>query len=261
MSIVIITGASSGMGYEMALQLDRVFQKTDEFWLIGRNTDKLLEIKNRIRNNSKIFSMDFTVPSSFEQFEDILKIEKPRVRFLVNAAGFGYMGEAAEIPVKSQTEMVRVNCEGLTRMTLMVLPYMVRNTRIIQFASSAAFIPQPSFAVYAATKSYVLSFSNALSEELRKKHIYVTSVCPGPVDTCFFARAEKFGKTLDIKDKFMSYPEDVVNLAIRDSYKKKRVSIYSLPMKLFYLASETTPTFFFLIGMRFLKFMERIARK
>lgn len=252
MSIVIITGASSGMGYEMALQLDRVFQKTDEFWLIGRNMDKLNEIKGRIRNNAKCFSMDFLKDESFVQFEEILKIESPKVRMLVNAAGFGLIGNAEDIPWNEQAEMVRVNCEALTKLTTICIPYFVKNARVIQFASSASFLPQPGFAVYAASKAYVDSYSKALSQELKKKCIYVTSVCPGPVDTNFFVRGEKYKKMAGIKNKFMAYPEDVVAKAIKDSYHKKMMSVYSLPMKAAHIASSIIPDTLLVKAMKYI---------
>lgn len=255
MSIVIITGASSGMGYEMTLQLDRIFQKTDEFWLIGRNIDKLNELKGRIRNRARCMSMDLSQDASFSQFEEILKSENPDVRMLVNAAGFGYMGDVTDIPWKAQAEMVRVNCEALTKVTTICLPYLIRNARIIQFASSASFMPQPGFAVYAASKAYVNSYSRALNEELRKKSIYVTSVCPGPVETNFFVRGEKYGKTLDIKKYFMASPQDVVSLAIKDSYYKKPVSVYSFPLKMFKLATDFLPDGLSLLAVRFVKMM------
>ena len=95
--------------------------------------------------------------------------------------------------LKGETDMVALNCEALCAVTRMVLPYMECNSRIIQYASSAAFLPQPGFAIYAATKSFVLSYSRALNQELRSRRIYVTAVCPGPVKTEFFDIAESTG--------------------------------------------------------------------
>lgn len=88
--------------------------------------------------------------------------------------------------MEEETGMVDVNCRALTAVTRLVLPYMSENSRILQFASAAAFLPQPRFAVYAATKSFVLSYSRALAMELKSRQIYVTAVCPGPVKTEFF---------------------------------------------------------------------------
>lgn len=253
MKIAIITGASSGMGYEMTMQLDRILQRTDEVWLIARNTKKLKELKGRIRNNARIIPMDLTDPDSFETFSQLLELAKPQIRFLINCAGFGYMGAVSDIPMDEQIGMIECNCTGLTRMTKLCLPYLCTNARIIQFASSAAFVPQPDFAVYAATKAYVFSFSKALAEELRDRHIYVTSVCPGPVSTAFFDKAEVHGTTLAIKKYVMETPERVVERALKDSYLKKRISICGIPMKLFYGIACVVPDRFILLIMRFLK--------
>ena len=253
MKIAIITGASSGMGYETALQLDRLLQKTDELWLIARSEDKLEELKGRLRNNVRIIPMDLTCPESFWDFEKLLMKTKPQIRFLINCAGFGYMGSVDAIPVKQQADMIECNCVALTKMTVLCLPYLCRNARVIQFASSAAFMPQPNFAVYAATKAYVLSFSKALAEELRAKHVYVTGVCPGPVATAFFDKAEVHGTTLAIKKYFMETPTRVVERALRDSCLKKTVSVCGLPMKAFYLVSQIIPDKLLLLGLRLLQ--------
>ena len=96
--------------------------------------------------------------------------------------------------------MVDVNCRSLTRMTLLCLPFLRAGSRIVNLASASAFCPQPYFSVYAATKSYVLSFSRSLGEELRKKGIVVTAVCPGPVDTEFFKFSGKTAEYLEETD-------------------------------------------------------------
>ena len=130
---------------------------------------------------------------------------------------------------------------------------MAWNGRIIQLASSAAFLPQPDFAVYAASKAYVLSLSTALSEELRGRGIYVTSVCPGPVATPFFDKAEVFGKQLAIKKYVTVTPERVVLQALKDSRRRKRMSVCGIPMKAFYLLTKLVPERFILFCMRIMK--------
>ena len=124
---------------------------------------------------------------------------------------------------------------------------------MIQLASSAAFIPQKSFAVYAATKSYVLSFSRGLNEDLKKRGIHVTAVCPGPVDTPFFDLAEKGGDTLAIKKLVMAKAELVVEQAIRASRAKKSMVVYGLPMRASLLFTKLLPHDFILAVMRHLK--------
>jgi hypothetical protein len=120
-------------------------------------------------------------------------------------------------------------------------------------ASSAAFLPQPNFAVYAATKSYVLSFSRALNQELRKKQIYVTAVCPGPVDTPFFDIAEKTGNTLAVKKLTITRADLVVEQAIRDSYHKHEKSVYGPYIRAFEVLAKTVPHRAILEVMRFMK--------
>lgn len=224
MNVIIITGASSGIGMEFAMQMDNYFTNIDEFWLIARSRDKLKELAKVLHHRTRILAMDITKEGQLERLEDTLMEKDAAVRMLINCAGYGIMGDFAGQDKDSELGMIRLNCEALTAITHCVLPYMRKGSRIIQLASSAAFLPQPDFAVYAATKSYVLSFSRALGEELRERGIYVTSVCPGPVDTPFFDIAEKTGSTLSIKKYTMVSPERVVKQALRDSYHKCTLS-------------------------------------
>ena len=154
MNIIIITGASSGMGVEFALQLDNVFTYTiDEIWMIARRKEAMLEVAESMMNTTRILDMDVTKPEDMERLKKLLAKEKPTVRMLVNCAGYGVMGEFSKLNVQEELGMIDVNCKALTQMTYMCMPYMRENSRIIQLASSAAFMPQPGFAVYAASKA------------------------------------------------------------------------------------------------------------
>lgn len=241
MNIIIITGASSGIGQEFAWQLDALFSNMDEIWLIARRKERLEDLSLTLHTKCRIIDMDITDPVYMNQFSEILALSKPQIRMLINCAGFGLMGAVEKLSLEEQTAMIRLNCMALTEMTHRCLPYMRKNSRIIQMASSAAFLPQENFAVYAATKSYVLSFSQALNQELKKRGIYVTSVCPGPVDTEFFSIAEKYGKTLAVKKLTMVSARRVVKKAIRDCYRKKPLSVCSLPIQAFHLLSRLVP--------------------
>ena len=241
MNIVMITGASSGMGLEFALQLDNILDSIDEIWLIARRKKALLEIAEHMEHTSRVLDMDVTNPLDINRLKKLLSYEKPTIRMLVNCAGYGIMGEFTKMNVEDELGMIDVNCKALTQITHMCIPYMRKNSRIIQLASSAAFLPQPNFAVYAATKSYVYSFSRALSRELSNRKIYVTSVCPGPVDTPFFDIAEKNGKTLAIKKIAMANAEKVVEKAIRDSFHKKESSVYHPIIKFFEIITKIVP--------------------
>lgn len=238
MNVVIITGASSGIGREFVLQMDRSFGRIDEFWLIARRRDKMEETAKALRHRTRIFPLDIT--GKLDTLEEALIRHKAVVRMLINCAGYGIMGSFSEQDADRELGMIRLNCEALTAVTHCVLPFMRRNSRIIQIASAAAFLPRPDFAVYAATKAYVLSFSRALGEELREAGIYVTCVCPGPVDTPFFQLAEATGSTLSMK-KYMVTPERVVELALRDSYHRRAMSLCGLPVRALLLLSRAVP--------------------
>lgn len=251
--IAIITGASSGIGYTFARELDQILRTTDELWLIARSRERLTELSEKLRMKTRVIPMDLTDAADFVSFEQLLQEELPSIRFLINAAGLGFMGAFLDVERHCEEETIMCNCIGLTRMTRMCLPYMAWNGRIIQLASSAAFLPQPDFAVYAASKAYVLSLSTALSEELRGRGIYVTSVCPGPVATPFFDKAEVFGKTLAIKKYVTVSPERVVRQALQDSRRRRRMSVCGVPMKAFYLLTKLVPERFILFCMRIMK--------
>lgn len=163
------------------------------------------------------------------------------------------MGDFSKSNIGDELGMIDVNCKALTQMTYLCIPYMKKNSRIIQLASSAAFLPQPNFAVYAATKSYVYSFSRALNQELRTKGIYVTAVCPGPVDTPFFDIAEKTGSTLAVKKLTLVRADQVVEKAIEDSYHRREKSVYGAWIKSFEAAAKILPHSAILELMRFLK--------
>lgn len=256
-NIIIITGASSGIGQEFALQIDTAFSNIDEIWMIARREDRLLEVARVMEHNTRLIMMDLTDEYAMDDFEMLLEESNVTVRMLINAAGYGLMGAFEELSLEEQLGMLQVNCEALTKMTYIVLPYMARGSRIIQMASSAAFVPQLDFAVYAATKSYVLSFSRALNKELSCYGIYVTAVCPGPVNTEFFSIAEQYGTTLAVKKLTMISAAKCVEEALKASYRKRPMAVPGIPMKAFLLAAKLCPQEAILAIMQFFKYMEQ----
>ena len=189
--VAIITGASSGIGREFALQIAQRYRTIDEIWL--------------------------------------------------NAAGYGIAGHFENMTVDDVTGMLNLNCRALAAITHISLPYMSGPSNIINLASSAAFLPQPSFAIYAASKSMVLSFSRALNRELEEKGITVTAVCPGPVKTEFFDVAQKYTKSKPYKMILRADPVKVVKKALFDAYYMSDISVYSPLMKAFRLVSKYLP--------------------
>lgn len=241
MNIIIITGASSGIGLEFAVKMDSAFHNIDEFWLVARREDRLKETAKLLSHRTRLFPMDITDSAQLDILEDTVIEQNAAVRMLINCAGFGLLGEFSEQDMDAALGMIRLNCMALTELTHRMLPYMRKKSRIIQLASSAAFLPQPDFAVYAATKSYVLSFSRALRRELKPFGIWVTSVCPGPVDTPFFEIAEQGGSTLAIKKLVMVSAEKVVEQALRDSCYRREMSVCGFPIKAMELLSKAVP--------------------
>lgn len=241
MNIAVITGASSGMGREMAQIINDEIISLDEIWLIARREERLIELNHLLDCPVKILCFDLLDDFSIIQYENLLQKHKPNIRFLVNAAGFGSIGDFQDLTLENQSEMLKLNTQVLMQMCKISLPYMHKNSRIINFASAAAFLPQPGFSIYAASKSFVLSFSRSLNVELTKRKIYVTAVCPGPVKTEFFDIAEESGKIPVYKYLFMANPYKVCKKAFMDSIIKKDISVYGTGMKAFLLCSKLLP--------------------
>ena len=257
MKVAVITGASSGIGRCFAQYMDNGFSNIDEFWLVARSEDRLKELANSLKHKTRIFPLDITLDYNIEELEFKLIKKSATVCMLINCAGYGIMGSFQSQNRDEVLGMIRLNCEALTNVTHRLIRYMKKESRIIQMASSAAFVPQPDFAVYAASKAYVEHFSEALREELYDQGIYVTSVCPGPVDTPFFDIAEQNGKTLRIKKLTMIEPIKVVKQAMYDSYRKKSVSVPGKSIKLFQIFAKCTPHSWILKIMKKLKMVEK----
>lgn len=242
MKIAVVTGASSGMGREFVHQLEYFYKDLDEIWVIARRQEQLEMLCKEVDVPLRIFAGDLQKREIYREFYTELHRWRPNVRMLVNAAGFGKSGrftDIAEEGKRLQTDMIDLNCTALIRMTQMTLPYMGIGSRIVNVASAAAFCPQPDFAVYAASKSCVYSFSRALGQELKENGIYVTAVCPGPVDTAFFKRSGELKNPL--KKLNMAQVENVVHKALLDSRKKKAVSVYGTGIKSVHVMTKLLP--------------------
>lgn len=239
MKIALITGASSGLGREFARQIPKLYQNLDEIWVVARRAERLNELEMELKVPVRIFDGDLNQDYIYKKLGIALGKSHANVRMLVNAAGYGKIGTFCEYGCKEETGMVDLNCRSLTRMTALCLPYMHCGSRIVNLSSAAAFGPQPGFAVYAATKSYVYSLSMALGRELKGSGIYVTAVCPGPVDTEFFDHTGK--EVASVKKKFRADAKDVVRKALIDSARGKKTSVYGLSMKAAQVASKVVP--------------------
>lgn len=239
MNIAIITGASSGMGREFALHLDRFLGKTDEIWLLARKKESLEELAASLQTRGRAIAIDLTNEVSLKQFEEVLAIQNPKITVLVNCAGVGSHKPFARQSREEIESMVQLNIVALTRMTMICLPYMRKGSKLLQFSSGAAFVPQQAFAVYAASKAYVYSLSRALEQELKGRGITVTAVCPGPVNTPFLAHAYEDARGFGLLKKLtMAETSCVVKKAIDDGKKGRSVSLCGLPIRLLYLSTQ-----------------------
>jgi hypothetical protein len=189
---VLVTGASSGIGLELA----RCFAADgSRLVLVARKGNALEALAGELRNvhqiQAQVITADLAHPESPARLLAHLQSAGLKIDVLVNNAGFGAQGKFAELPLGRQLEMLQVNMTTLTHLTGLLLPGMIERRRggILNVASTAAFQPGPGMAIYYATKAYVLSFSEALAEELAGTGVTVTAVCPGPTTTNFGAAA------------------------------------------------------------------------
>ena len=234
--ITVITGASSGMGAEFARQISKNTEST-ELWLIARSKEKLDALKAEIEGqqasaNIKAVPMNLAGKEGVTLFKTFLATEKIsggfEIDMLVNNAGFGTYGEFTNTPLEKELEMIDLNCTALTGICGAVLPYMHKDSSIINVASLAAFLPLGNFAVYAATKAYVLSFSVALAAELKDRGIKVSALCPGSVSTDFANVASNGARkeVLGGKD-----PVAVVAHCLKKARKGKRIILWAKKWK------------------------------
>jgi uncharacterized protein len=193
----LITGASAGIGRECARQLAL---RARALVLIARREERLSELRNELQNRNAELNVhtrvvDLSDKSQIDELVRWLEQNKIDIDFLINNAGLGDVGPFATSPPQRNDEMVQVNIVALTKLTRALLPQMIARKRgaILNVSSSAGFLPIPEFNVYAATKAYVTSFSEALRAEVRGKGITATALCPGPVHTEFGDVAARAG--------------------------------------------------------------------
>lgn len=264
--ITIITGASSGMGAEFARQIANNTESS-EIWLFARNKEKLEAVRNQILKikpeeseskeeteapeeteskhtvtdkiaiqdypEIKVVPMNLSGKEGVTLFKTFLATEKIsggfEIDMLVNNAGFGTYGEFADTPLEKELEMIDLNCTTLTGLCGVVLPYMHKGSTIINVASLAAFLPLGNFAVYAATKAYVLSFSVALAAELNDKGIKVCALCPGSVSTDFANVASNGARKEVLHGKD---PVAVVAHCLKKAKQGKRIILWAKKWKI-----------------------------
>ncbi len=201
----LITGASSGIGLELAHMFAR-----DGYGLVLVARSKVVlhtlaqTLEQKFGVKVEVWVTDLADPSAVDELDHFLKEQELHIDVLVNNAGFGLYGDFVETDEVQEVRMMQLNMVVLTQLTKRLLPSMIarRQGRILNVASTASFQPGPYLAVYSATKAYVLSFSEAIAEELHGTCVTVTALCPGPTATGF-ERAAKLEKSKLFKGKLM----------------------------------------------------------
>lgn len=226
----LITGASSGIGYELSTLFAR---DGYNLVLVARDEERLKQIADKLKKNFgiaiKTILKDLSAAKSPKEIFDELQQESIQIDILVNNAGVGSFGHFSETDLIKELRLIQINLVSLTHLTKLFLPEMLKHGygKILNVGSVGSFMPNTLSAVYGATKAYVLSFSEAIAEELQGTGITVTVLCPSTTKTNFHKRAQ----VEDIKYEGMD-PKIVAEIGYRSLLKGKRIVIPGIFNKL-----------------------------
>lgn len=224
--IVIVTGATGGLGREFVKQILK--EDIDEVWAIARNEQKLSDLRREYGGKVIPISIDLSDLNGIKQIENMLQEKKPHVEYLINNAGLAKMGKYNEFSIEEIDKTINVNCKAPVMLSLICIPYMGKGSKILNISSASAFQPNPYINLYAASKAFERSYSRALNVELYGTGIISTAVCPGWIDTELLQK--------EINGKKVRFPglvtaNRVVKQAIKDAKKGKDMSVCSLYVK------------------------------
>lgn len=237
----LITGASSGIGYEFAKILAK---NNHDIIIVSRNKEKLQKLKKEIEDDYKVkVSLYNTDLSDIKKVKQLYyKLKNEDINILINNAGVGDFGGFLDIHWEKYNETIDLNIKALTLLTKLFLKDMLakRKGKILNVASIAGFQPGPYLAIYSATKSYVLHFSEALAEELKGTGVTITALCPGLTMSNFFKRS---GITDDEVKKWgkIATSKEVAKFGYKMLMKNKIVAVYGLRNKLFIFFNRLLP--------------------
>ena len=221
---ILITGASSGMGRDMARYLSN---DNNELYLVARSEDKLKKLVKELKN-AKYYCLDLSKEENCYKLYDELKNEN--IDFVINNAGFGLFGYFEETSLDKELEMININIKQVHILTKLFLKDMVKRNEghILNVASSAGFLAGPYLNTYYATKNYVLKLSMAINEELRVRNskVIVSALCPGPVETNFNKVAGGHFNTKSLSSEY------VAKYAVDKCLKGKMIIIPGFSMRL-----------------------------
>jgi uncharacterized protein len=242
----LITGASAGIGREFARQLAG---RAGLVVLVARRRERLEQLRNELTNgnpnlNVHVYDVDLADKAQVDALIDSLARDKIDIDLLINNAGLGDSGPFATSDPERIDQIIQVNMSALTLLTRKLLPPMIARKRgaILNVSSSAGFLPIPGFAIYAASKAYVTSFSEAIFSELRGTGVSVCALCPGPVHTEFNDVAQRPGEARDRSPEFVYVPvEQVVRDALAAVEADRPLVIPGFLMKVGMFLVRMTP--------------------
>jgi len=219
----MITGASSGIGRDMAREIDRLGY---DLVLVARDKDRLEEVKKSIKGKCEIISVDLSDEESCKKLYSTVK----DLDILINNAGFGIFGYFDETELEKEISLINTNVTAVHILTKLYLEDMIKKNsgHILNVASIAGFMPGPLMCAYYASKAYIVRLSEGIREELKKKksNVKISLLCPGPVDT-------NFNNVAGVKFKLPSYTsEHVAKYAIRKMLKNKFLIVPGIKIKL-----------------------------
>lgn len=232
--LALITGASSGIGREMALELSNYGY---DLILVARRKKRLQELKKQIKTNVQIINLD--ISSTYNCMELYQLVKNKNIDVLINNAGFGIFGKFNETKLEKELDLIDTNIKAVHTLTKLFLNDFIKKDSgyILNVASSAAFMSGPLMSSYYASKGYVLKLTEAISEELKKEksNVYIGVLCPGPVDT-------EFNKVANVKFNLKSKTSsEVAKYAIKKMFQKKEIIIPGIEMKLVCTLSRFLP--------------------
>lgn len=240
----LVTGASAGLGSEFARQLaERGYNVTLAARRIDRLTELAAEIEDKYEVRAIAVACDVADPQQRQELVDSIAARGDHVDILVNNAGIGTENPFLADPTETQIQQIEINVVALTALTHVLLPGMIERASgaILNVASTAGFQPMPRQAVYAATKAYVLSFSQGLAQELRGSGVSVTALCPGPTRTEFFGDKQE-ALEADSPSWAWQNADDCAREGLEAMFKQKRVQIPKTVNKVGAISAKLTPT-------------------
>lgn len=220
----LITGASSGIGKEMARVLSNMGY---DLILVARRKNKLEELKKELSTEVKIINLD--ISSTFNCMKLYDKVKKDNIDILINNAGFGLIGNFSETSIDRELDMIDTNIKAVHILTKLFLQDFIKKDKgyILNVSSSASFLAGPLMSTYYATKNYVTRLTEAIYEELRREHsnVYIGVLCPGPVDTEFNSVANTNFSLKGLSAKY------VADYAIKKMFQKKLIIVPGIKIK------------------------------